>query len=1034
MKFVFSLVFISTLLLTACSQSQAPKNEFSQYGFMDGIYSTRPQAARPVLTILKLKAPALLQTARRENGVLKIDEKLLTTIRAEQATTIAALEKISPDIRILIRYRLVLNGLAIYAPQEVLEKIESLPNVLSSEKSAKFDRPRALSTEGTFAKVGTNNSVTFIGANAAYVRNLRGQGMRVGIIDTGVDYTHKMFLGEGTAEAYKNNNPSVANAGFPNKKVVGGIDVVGSEYNTGSTDYNKHIPVPDVNPLDEAGHGTHVAGSVAGIGDGQNTYSGVAPEASLYAIKVFGASGTTSDMAVIAGLEYAADPTADLSFKEQLDVVNLSLGSGYGSAHSLYNQAIKNLSRSGTVVVTSAGNSGDKPYITGSPGVSDEAISTASSLDNQDQNILFSTVAFSSQSETVAFEALEGTISKPLAEVATARAEVVFAGFADVDFDQNFKKQLSGKVALMERGKVTFADKIRRAQEAGAIAVIVANNVDGEPFLMSGEGKFNIPAVMIAKDASDRIRSKLASEAVVADLKTSAKISKPWLIDTVSSFSSRGPRSEDGVIKPEIVAPGSKIISAAMGGGDKGIENSGTSMAAPHIAGVMTLLKQKYRTLDSQELKSVLMGHGKVIANESKTTYPVARQGAGSVQIANSLEAKIVTIPATLSFGVVDVQKQETLTKKISVKNISNETLTLHPQWSGSGALQAITSAVTLAPGETKILTVTVKILASQMKNTTEELDGFFKLVTDQEITVQLPTLVVARKISQISAKSLKVHTDNNAFLNLRNIGDNPGAVYLFNSLGVDARKKDKKPDSLNNRNCDLQSAGYRLIEKNGAHVLQIAVKLFERVTTWHRCEINVQIDSNGDNLPDQEIAGVTQSTLTGVTGDNFMSLLLDGNKAREIRKNYEVALAENAKDIKLNYSPALVDQRAMMIFESSTLAIIEADVSRLALAAVAEMNLKISTTHQSEMPIEYDDYLANQDSQWKKISTNPLTQSFGLMPEAVNLEALESTTVKLQKGSGVEDLVVYSPQNGSSLDVLLEDTQSQLIAPEYVK
>jgi subtilisin family serine protease len=125
--------------------------------------------------------------------------------------------------------------------------------------------------------------------------------------------------------------------------------------------------------LDEATHGTHVAGTVAGLGDGVNTYDGVAPDAALYAIKVFGAKGGTSDEVVIAALEYAADPTGDLSFQQQLDVVNLSLGSNYGNPHIMYNHAIKNLVRGGTVVVASGGNSGDSSYIVGAPGISDDA-------------------------------------------------------------------------------------------------------------------------------------------------------------------------------------------------------------------------------------------------------------------------------------------------------------------------------------------------------------------------------------------------------------------------------------------------------------------------------------------------------------------------------------------------------------------------------------------------------------------------------------------------------------------------------------
>src|SRR5690606_4911955 len=139
-------------------------------------------------------------------------------------------------------------------------------------------------------------------------------------------------------------------------------------------------------PLDEGGHGSHVAGTIAGAGDGINSYDGVAPDASLYAIKVFGAEGSTGTSVVVAALEYAADPDADLDPSDRLDVVNLSLGSSFGSANNLYTEAMENLDRAGTVVVASAGNSGHMHYITGSPGTSDTVLSVAASIDNMEHN------------------------------------------------------------------------------------------------------------------------------------------------------------------------------------------------------------------------------------------------------------------------------------------------------------------------------------------------------------------------------------------------------------------------------------------------------------------------------------------------------------------------------------------------------------------------------------------------------------------------------------------------------------------------
>ncbi|MDG0817579.1 S8 family serine peptidase [Bdellovibrio sp. PAP01] len=863
--------------------------------------------------------------------------------------------------------------------------------------------------------------------------------MKVGIIDTGIDYTHKMFYGEGTEEAYNAVDPSKPNAGFPNKKVVGGIDLVGSDYNTSSADYKKRIPVPDANPLDEAGHGTHVAGTVAGIGDGVNTYDGVAPAADLYAIKVFGAKGSTSDEAVIAALEYSVNPSGDMTFDDQLDVVNLSLGSGYGSAHIMYNHAIRNLVRGGTIVVASGGNSGDKSFIVGAPGVSDDAISVASSIDNMNHNIQFPTAQFSVGDKSVSAEAIEGSITKKLADIAELKGEIIALGYADADFQSPLKEQIKGKVAFIDRGKVAFADKIKRAHEAGAIAVVVANNADGDPFIMGGDGSYDIPSVMISLKDGNALKELLKLGAVSVNLKPEALIEKAWLVDTISPFSSRGPRSEDGLIKPEIAAPGTNIISADIGGGAQGVTMSGTSMAGPHIAGVMALLKQKHHNLNPYELKSVLLGHGKVIADADKKTYTVSRQGAGRVQVAESLNAKLVTVPSTLSFGITDVEKQKTLVQQITLKNISSETLNLKPQWNGSAALQVNAPSVTLAAGETKTISVTAKVVASLMKSANDELDGFLKYTTDKEMIVQLPALAVARQISQISAKSLVVHSTSAADsagslaeVVIQNKGLNKGEAYLFNLLATDSRKKDSKPDLAHNRNCDMQSAGYRVIEKDGQRLLQVAVKLYEGMTTWNRCEVNVQIDSNNDNQADQELAGLPQSSLPGLKGEEFVSLLLDGNQAREMRKQYETDFAADPEKATEDYTQAVVDQRGMGVFDNSTLAIVEADISQLAISDTGELSIKVSTTHEDSGAIEYDDYLDKQEQTWQKISVEKMGASFAQMPEVVELNGHDSITVPLLKGYGSSELILYAPQNKSVRDVLLEDTQSQIVPATY--
>ena len=139
-----------------------------------------------------------------------------------------------------------------------------------------------------------------------------------------------MFGGAATVAAYEAVDADLSSASFPNAKVVGGYDFVGSAFDSGSSRWQERLPTPDLNPIDESGHGTHVAGTVAGIGDDLETYDGVAPEAKLHALKVFGRNSSTNDAVVIAALEYAADPNGDMDTSDRLDVVICPWG-GYGT-------------------------------------------------------------------------------------------------------------------------------------------------------------------------------------------------------------------------------------------------------------------------------------------------------------------------------------------------------------------------------------------------------------------------------------------------------------------------------------------------------------------------------------------------------------------------------------------------------------------------------------------------------------------------------------------------------------------------------
>ncbi|NJL24991.1 MAG: S8 family serine peptidase [Calothrix sp. SM1_5_4] len=373
-----SLVFasvITALSTTACSLKKAPEKQ-KPPSTVD-IFSDRPIGPSADVFVVTLNSPALMSVASRSAQGWKVAEADKTKVLQEQAEFERQLKEKAPDAQVLFRYRMTLNGLAILADARSIAEISRVAGVKSVTSAKQMSRPESMTVAPGQTSPEEVNSATFIGAKAAYERGITGRGMRVGILDTGIDYTHGMLGGSGNKDEFTAIDPARPSSLFPNAKIVGGIDLAGSDFDASSPLPSAKVPRPDANPIDEAGHGTHVAGTVAGLGDGKNTYDGVAKDADLYAIKVFGKGGSTMDAVVIAGFEYAADPNGDLDLNDQLDVINLSLGGGFGQPQILYTEAVRNLARTGMVVVASAGNSGPVDYVVGAPSTADDAISVA---------------------------------------------------------------------------------------------------------------------------------------------------------------------------------------------------------------------------------------------------------------------------------------------------------------------------------------------------------------------------------------------------------------------------------------------------------------------------------------------------------------------------------------------------------------------------------------------------------------------------------------------------------------------------------
>lgn len=1007
---------VAAATITGCGQSQSVSAIKSGSSNDSDIFSNRPIAPRPQVLTVHLSSPALLTVSRKTANGWVIPPAAKQRILAEQEAFISRVKGIKADIQVLYTYRLVINAVALVASSDLKEQIEGLTGVTSVQISGTFGRPMEVS-QAPGGSLPSPTSVDFIGATEAQKNGIDGTGVRVGIIDTGIDYTHAMLGGHGDPAEYAAIKPDQPTPLFPNSKVIGGTDLVGTNYDAASELPINYIPKPDGNPLDEAGHGSHVAGTVAGIGDGVNTYTGVAPKAKLYAIKVFGKEGSTSDAVVIAGLEYAADPTGQMNPNNQLDVVNLSLGGDYGSPHILYAEAVRNLSNAGTAVIAAAGNSGPKDNIVGAPGTSTEALSVAASVDGAPVNWRFSASQITINGQSQLVKAVEGNISKPVAQADGVQGKLVFIGIGDQPVAEPLKSQVSGNVALMIRGGgIPFANKIKVAADAGAIGVVVINNQDGEPIAMGGDGSFNIPAIMITLDLGKSIAQALdAKQEVSIVFKTSQVVEQPQLIDTITSFSSKGPRSEDDLIKPEIAAPGAAVLSAAMGKGHQGVRFDGTSMATPHMTGVIALMRQAHPELSVAELKALVMNTAKVISDQSKNVYPISMQGAGRVQVLNALAAKSIATPS-ISLGLIQSSQPKTISKAVKVTNLSDQPQTYQISYEGSTYMKVQgPTSIEVPADSSREFSVKFTIAGLNPKALAEEVDGRVYLKSGSD-TLEIPALAMRTEVSSIRIVDSNVG-EKSTVVNLENDGLTGGEAIAFNLLGQGKRKHSTGPtNNWMSKSCNLKSAGYRFVQiptQDGtmATRLQFAFELFDPLTTWNYCELNVQFDLDGDGQADYELAGVSAATVGDDSG-GFASVLMNATKMRDIRSTYEKKIRQGLPVANPDYGPAMITAEPMISYENSTIGVIQVDVTKLGVAQGKTVGIKVAVTNDdSDNALEPDDYLTQN---YQTLSIDPAAQAYTDLPFVLALDTKAKQTMNLTRGAGQEALVIYLPENVS--------------------
>jgi hypothetical protein len=209
--------------------------------------------------------------------------------------------------------------------------------------------------------------------------------------------------------------------------------------------------------------------------------------------------------------------------------------------------------------------------------------------------------------------------------------------------------------------------------------------------------------------------------------------------------------------------------------------------------------------------------------------------------------------------------------------------------------------------------------------------------------------------------------------------------------------------------------------------ILQMALKLYNPLTTWNTCEFSVQIDADGDGIPDQELAGASRENTEGL-GKGMASLLLNAGKARDLRKNFEAKVATNAENPVLDFSGAVEELMNVMAFNQSSLMIIQTPVASLKTVPGQNLRIKVGALNLEQETVETDDFLGKE---WITMPLNAQAQTLTAIPEAIEVSAKSSVVKRFTKGEGTAPVVIYYPFNHGAM-TSAGDLQSQVLEMEY--
>ncbi|GJE92794.1 peptidase S8 family domain-containing protein [Phanerochaete sordida] len=526
------------------------------------------------------------------------------------------------DVRTQYDTKDIFVGASLALSSQDKSQLASIPGVKAihpvvTVSSHKPINRRVVEAAGASLPDGESTHV-MTGVDKVHAQGLTGTGIKIGIIDTGVDYNHP-FLGGGIG---------------PGHKIVGGYDLVGDNY-TGLND-----PQPDPDPLDQCnGHGTHVTGIIGANPGNPFNISGVAYGATLSMYRIFGCTGDTTDDVIIDALLRG--------YEDGNDVLTLSLGGPDGWLEGASGVVASRIAGKGRVVTIAAGNDGQYgAWYTSSPGTGKDVISVAS-IDNIVIPVQNATLHGVSHDPISYLSANALPVNGTLAVYATSTNSSVADDACDTLPDST--PDLSDKVVIVRRGTCTFAQKLQNIANKGGKVALIYNNVEGWTSITAG----NFTAALISAEEGAYLVREFASHANISlsfPSSGAATIADTLNGGLVSSFSSYGP-SYDMQLKPALAAPGGNILSTYPLPLGAWALDSGTSMATPFVAGAAALLLQARGKGAAKGMRGLLQATANPVREsleEGALLQTAAQQGSGLIQVDSALGTKTVVTPAQL--------------------------------------------------------------------------------------------------------------------------------------------------------------------------------------------------------------------------------------------------------------------------------------------------------------------------------------------------------------------------------------------------